>query len=316
MIYELAKRSDVFIENYVPGKLAEYGLDYESLSKIAPKLIYCSVTGYGSTGPYAKRPGYDVIAASVGGLLDISGPEGGEPCKAGVAMTDLATGLYAHGAILTALLHRYRTGNGQRIDVNLLSTQVACLINVASCYLNAGQLAVRRGTAHETIVPYEAFQTKSGYLTVGAGSDVQFKALCDLMDIPSVSCDPKYKSNQDRVKNRAELIKILTKTFKTKTNREWMENFEGAPFPVGPVNNLNQVFDDPHIKAIGLVQTANHSRAGEVKLVGPAVVYSTIQNEIQRPPPLLGEHTEEVLCELLGYTSTKINNLRQEGIVQ
>lgn len=316
VIYDLVRKSDVFVENYVPGKLAEYGLDYASLKQVAPRLIYCSITGYGATGPYAQRPGYDVIAASVGGLLDITGPREGEPCKVGVAMTDLATGLYAHGAILAALLHQSRTGEGQKIDVDLLSTQVASLINVASNYLNAGNVASRWGTAHESIVPYEAFKTKSGYLTVGAGSDVQFKALCQLLGVPELPINPKYLTNRDRVTNRHELISSLTRLFEKKTNAEWMKIFAKAPFPVGPVNTVKEVFEDPHVKAIGLVKTVPHKLAGDIKLVGPPVVYSSIQNEIQRAPPALGQHTKEVLSEVLGYDHEKIEKLRDAGIVQ
>lgn len=316
VIYDLAKKSDIFVENYVPGKLKEYGLDYETLSSISPKLIYCSITGYGSSGPYAQKPGYDVIAASVGGLLDITGPENGDPCKVGVAMTDLATGLYAHGAILAALLYRNQTGKGQKIDVDLLSTQVASLINVASNYLNAGKVAQRWGTAHESIVPYEAFKTKSGYLTVGAGSDDQFKALCALLQVDYLAFDPKFLTNKDRVKNRRELIDLLTKIFEQKSNSEWMKIFDKAPFPVGPVNSVKEVFKDPHIQAIGLVKTVPHKLAGDIKVVGPPVVYSSIRNEVQRAPPILGQDTDEVLTEILGYDDDKIKELKSSGVIQ
>uniref|UniRef100_A0A336MR01 CSON015573 protein n=1 Tax=Culicoides sonorensis TaxID=179676 RepID=A0A336MR01_CULSO len=265
VMHDLVRKSDILVENYVPGKLKKFALDYESLKKINPSLIYCSITGYGPVGPYANRPGYDVIAASVGGLMDITGPEDGAPCKVGVAMTDLATGLYAHGAILAALIHRNATGEGQKIDANLLSTQVASLINIGSSYLNSGKEAKRWGTAHESIVPYEAFKTSSGYLTVGTGSDSQFESLCKLLNIPHVSQDPKYLTNKDRVANRKSLITLLSKEFVKKSNKEWMNIFKDAPFPVGPINSLREVFNDPHVKAIDIVKTIEHSQAGPVK---------------------------------------------------
>lgn len=241
VIYELAKKSDVLVENYVPGKLAEMGLDYETMAGIAPGLIYCSITGYGSEGPYASKPGYDVIAASLGGLMSITGPRDGEPCKVGVAVTDMATGLYAHGAIIAALLQRVKTNKGQWIQCNLLSTQVASLANIGSNYLNAGKEASRWGTAHESIVPYEAFPTKDGYISVGAGSDAQFSALVKMMDLLELETDAKFKTNVDRIKNRVELIKILRNEFGKKTSDEWSEIFKDAPFPNGRINTIGQV---------------------------------------------------------------------------
>lgn len=315
IIYELATKSDVLVENYVPGKLDELGLSYKKLKEIAPQLIYCSITGYGSEGPYSNRPGYDVIAASIGGLLDITGPKNGEPAKVGVAVTDLATGLYAHGAIMAALIKRARTGNGQKIDCNLLSTQVASLINIGSNYLLAGKRASRWGTAHESIVPYEAFPTKNGYFTVGTGSDNQFKDFCARIGLPQLSIDEKFLTNKDRVANRDELINILREQFALKTNGEWQEIFDGASFPCGPVNDLQGTFDDEHIKAIGLVETVQHPTAGPVRLVGPPVKYSEGGNSIRLPPPTLGEHTHQVLKEILAYDTFRINMLEKDKII-
>lgn len=316
IIIELAKQCDVLVENYIPGKLDEYNLSYDKLKIHCPSLIYCSVTGYGSTGPYAKRPGYDVIAASMGGLLHITGNQDGPPAKVGVAMTDIATGLYAHGAILAALYQRVKTGTGQKIDVNLLSTQVATLINVASNYLNAGKEAKRWGTEHESIVPYQAFKTKSGYLTVGAGSDLQFRALCTYLKIPAVATDEKFKTNTERVENRIELNDILTKIFTTKTNDEWMTIFDKAPFPVGPINSMAEVFNDRHVREIELVKELPHPVAGSVKLVGPPVVYSGSKNMAQSAPPIMGQHTVEVLKDLLGYDDDKLRYLKEKKIIQ
>lgn len=316
ILYDLAQKCDVLVENYIPGKLSEYKLGYEHLRHINPALIYCSITGYGPVGPYAKRPGYDVIAASMGGLLHITGNENGPPAKVGVAVTDLATGLYAHGAIMAALLQRIKTGKGQKIDVNLLSTQVASLINVASNYLNAQTEAKRWGTAHESIVPYQAFKTKDGYLTVGTGSDIQFKALCEYLKIPHIPNDPKYANNQQRVKHRDELISILSNIFDKETSEHWMCLFESAPFPNGKINTIAEVFDDQHIKAIGLVKSLEHPSGGEIKVVGPAVDYSDSSNTARTAPPLLGQHTDEILKDVLEYDDKKINALREQMIIQ
>lgn len=316
VIYDLARQCDVLVENYVPGKLAELQLGYEHLKEINPQLIYCSITGYGAKGPYAQKPGYDVIAASMGGLLHITGAADGPPAKVGVAATDMATGLYAHGAILAALLQRHRTQRGQKIDVDLFSTQLAGLINIGSNYLNAGLEARRWGTAHPSIVPYEAFRTKSGHLTLGTGSDAQFKALCRRLGIEEVGSDPKFLTNTDRVKHRGELIELLNGILSEKTNEEWMRVFEGAPFPVGPVNSIEEVFDDPHVKAIGIVKELPHPEAGTVKVVGPPVVFDEIENSARTAPPKLGQHTEEVLKELLGYSTDQVTQLRSQGIVQ
>ncbi|XP_050465378.1 succinate--hydroxymethylglutarate CoA-transferase [Cataglyphis hispanica] len=316
IIYDLAQTCDVLVENYVPGKLDSMGLGYEDIAKIAPRLIYCSLTGYGSQGPYANRPGYDVIAASLGGLLHITGPKDGPPCKVGVAMTDLAMGLYAHGAIMAALLQRSRINKGQWIQCNLLSTQIASLINIASNYLNAGKEATRWGSEHESIVPYEAFPTKDGYMTVGVGSDLQFQELIKRLQLPELINNNKFKNNIARVKNRMELLQILRDVFKRKTNQEWSAIFEGASFPYGAVNTIKEVFDDPHVKYIKLVQELEHPVTGKVKLVGPPVTYSYATNIVRSSPPMLGQHTLEVLRNILKYSDNKIENLIAQKIVQ
>ncbi|KAG8269283.1 hypothetical protein J6590_004577 [Homalodisca vitripennis] len=316
VIHDLAKVSDVLIENYVPGKLSSLGIGYEDLKEIAPRLIYLSLTGYGPRGPYSRRPGYDVIAASIGGLLDITGPEGGDPCKPGVAMTDLATGLFAHGAILAALLQRNKTGLGQKIDCNLLSTQVASLINIGSNYLNAGKEAKRWGTAHESIVPYETFATADGFLTVGGGSNQQFKSLCEKINMPHLFKDSRFVDNISRVKNREALITELKKCFAKQTTADWLKVLEGSSFPYGQVNRVSQVFSDEHIQAIELVKDVELSDGAQVKVVGPPVEYSGSKNAVRSPPPMLGEHTEQVLSQVLNYPRDKIRLLREQGHVQ
>lgn len=316
ILYELSKKSDVLIENYVPGKLDELQLGYEHFKERSPHLIYCSITGYGAEGPYKHKPGYDVIAASLGGLLHITGPENGEPVKVGVAMTDLATGLYAHGAIMAALIKRSKTGQGQKIDCDLLSTQISTLINIGSNYLNAGKEPQRLGTSHQSIVPYEAFKTKDGYFTVGAGSDRQFEDFCLRVGRPDLAKNAKFLTNKLRVENRKELLHILRGIFLTKTNEEWRELFEGSSCPSGPVNGLKETFNDPHVKAIGLVKTLQHPVAGEIKVVGHPVKYSEPGVGIQSPPPILGQHTDVVLKEILNYDDDTINELRRQQVIQ
>nr|CAG4646248.1 EOG090X05UC [Macrothrix elegans] len=315
IILDFVKLADILVENYLPGKMEEYGLSYETLKQINPRLIFCSITGYGNTGPYASRPGYDVIASSIGGLIHVTGPEDGEPCKTGVALTDLSTGLYAHGAIMAALYQREKTGKGQHIMANLLSTQVSCLVNLGANYLIAGQEAKRWGTAHESIVPYQAFATLDGFMTVGGGNDRQFIELCSHINRPDLALDAKYKTNRLRVENRRELLEQISRTMATKTNAEWEKVFEGGNFPYGPINKLSQVFTDPQVLHNGMVQEIKHKSAGDLKLIGPAVKFTGSENRIRLPPPELGEHTESVLSELLGYPASHIQQLRDAGAI-
>ncbi|KAG1653430.1 Succinate--hydroxymethylglutarate CoA-transferase [Nymphon striatum] len=309
---QMAKKCDVLIENFVPGKLDEFGLGYNTLKSIAPHLIYCSITGYGSEGPDAHRPGFDVVAASVGGLLNITGPKDGEPSKVGVAMTDLATGLYAHGAIMAALLQRQKSNCGQKIDCDLLSTQVALLVNIGSNYLNANQESERWGSQHQSIVPYQAFKTSDGYFTASGNSNQQFAKLCKVLELEYLIDDIRFKNNEKRVINRVELLEILNRRFSEKTNAGWLKSFENSGIPYGPVNNMQQTFSDPQVQYSGIVQKIEHPTAGTIKVTGnltlyslyisiesegPAVKYSNAVNAIQSPPPLLGQHTRSILVD-------------------
>jgi len=296
IVRRLALESDVMVENFQPGTLSKYGLDYQSLATENPRLVQCSVTGFGQTGPDSQRGGYDVIAASIGGLMHITGPEDGTPCKTGTAMTDLATGLYAHSAIVTALLHRQKTGLGQHIDCNLLSTSVSLLVNTASNYLNGNQEGKRWGSAHASIVPYQSFQTKDGFFTIGAGNDTLFRELCDVIDRRDlIETSDKFARNEDRVVNREELIEILTQTFKEKTNSEWNRVFTKARvrFPYGPVNSLSAVFSEQQVLHNGMSVEMAHDTLGSVKQVGPAVRFSSIANGPRSPPPTLGQHNHQ-----------------------
>ncbi|MCL4118860.1 UNVERIFIED_CONTAM: hypothetical protein GTU68_058871 [Idotea baltica] len=316
VIKNIAQKSDVLVENFVPGVMDRLGLGYDSMQLVAPRLIYSSITGYGRTGPYKNRAGYDVLAASIGGLLGVTGPKDGEPSKVGVAMTDLATGLYLHGAIMAALLQRYKTNKGQRIDCDLLSTQVSCMVNLASNYLNAGVDGGRRGTEHESIVPYQAFKTKDGYMTVGAGHERHFQNLCEVLNLPRLLEDERYKTNALRVQNRVSLISTLNNCFVNKTNEEWLILFDGASFPYGPINTLKEAFSDPQVLHNEMIKDVQHPTAGNIKIVGPAVKYSEISNTIRSSPPLLGEHTRQVLMDVGGYSDSEVIQLEKKGIVQ
>ncbi|XP_045684695.1 succinate--hydroxymethylglutarate CoA-transferase isoform X1 [Phyllostomus hastatus] len=315
IIKELAAVCDVFVENYVPGKLSAMGLGYEDIDKIAPHIVYCSITGYGQTGPLSQRAGYDAVASAVSGMMHITGPEDGDPVRPGVAMTDLATGLYAYGAIMAGLIQRYRTGKGLFIDCNLLSSQVACLTQVAANYLIAQKEAERWGTAHGSIVPYQAFKTKDGYLVVGAGNNQQFATMCKILNLPELIDDCKYKTNHLRVQNRKELIKILSERFEEEMTSKWLHLFEGSRVPYGPINNMKNVFAEPQVLHNGLIMELKHPTVGKISVPGPAVRYSKFKMSEARPPPLLGQHTMHILKETLRYDDRTIHELLRTAVV-
>ncbi|XP_048384972.1 succinate--hydroxymethylglutarate CoA-transferase isoform X2 [Stegostoma tigrinum] len=315
VIKDLASVCDVLIENYVPGKLAEMGLGYRHIQEIAPHIIYCSITGYGQTGPMSQRGGYDSVVCAVSGLMHITGPQDGDPVRPGVAMTDLATGLYSHGAIMAGLLQKEKTGKGLHIDCNLLSSQVACLSHIAANYLTGGKEAKRWGTAHESIVPYQAFETKDGYLVVGTGNDQQFSVVCNILSLPALSQDPRFKMNKLRVQNRRELIDILCARFLDKTTQNWLELFEGSGVPYGPINSIQQAFSEPQVIHNDLILEMNHPTVGNIAVPGPAVRFSDFKVSDPKPPPLIGQHTVEVLKTMLGYSEDYIDELITAGIV-
>ncbi|ORX70856.1 CoA-transferase family III [Linderina pennispora] len=302
IILDLARDSDVFVENFVPGKLAEYGLGYADLSKVNPRLIYTSITGYGTTGPYSQRPGYDVIIEAEAGLMHITGEEGGAPVKVGVAVTDLATGIYAHGAIMAAIIARSKSGRGQHLDVNLIQTQASVLANIA-----------RMGTRHPSIVPYEVFATSDGSVCIGAGNDKQFASLARVLGRPSLATDPRYSTNAERVRNRAELISLINNILSSKTTAQVLQMLEGSGMPYAPVNDLKQTFEHPQLVARNTVREVEHPFAGTIKLVGPAVSYSGSRVDIRLPPPMLGQHTEQVLRGVLGYSDMQVERAVRSG---
>ncbi|KAH9841341.1 CAIB BAIF family enzyme [Rhodofomes roseus] len=315
IIHKLIQQADILVENYIPGKLATMGLGYDDCRKINPRLIYASVTGYGQTGPYRQAAGYDVIIEGEAGLMHITGEPDGPPCKVGVAVTDISTGLYAHGAIMAALLSRQQTGQGAWIDCNLFESQLAGLANIASNYLIAGQEAGRHGTAHPSIVPYQVFPCQDGFIMIGAGNDRQFSILAaKILEQPELASDPRFSTNDARVAHRADIVKIITDKLTQKSRDYWLKKFRGLGVPFGPINNVEQTFKHPQALARDIVVNVEHPRAGPIKLVGPAVMYNGQRMPLRRPPPWLSQHTSEILQEL-GYDAQQIKTLTDAKVI-
>jgi crotonobetainyl-CoA:carnitine CoA-transferase CaiB-like acyl-CoA transferase len=319
LVQALAAKSDVVIENFKVGGLAKYGLDYPSLQPLNPGLIYCSITGFGQTGPYRQKPGYDFMIQGIGGLMSITGePDqrpGGGPMKVGVAVADIFTGLYAAIAILGALAHRDRTGTGQHIDLALLDTQVAVLANQAMNYLVTGVAPQRLGNAHPNIVPYQVFAASDGHIIVAVGNETQFARMCEVIGRPELASDARFASNASRVHNREELIAILQGIFVTRTMRDWLQALERAGVPCGPINTVADVFADPQVQARVLKLDLPHPSIGSVPSVANPIKYSATPIDYRSAPPMLGADTDEILREMLGVTPEEIERLRKAGIV-
>jgi len=324
IIRALALVSDVFIENFKVGDMARYGLDFASLSKINPRLVYCSVTGFGQTGPYRERAGYDYAVQGIGGLMSVTGERddiGGGPQKVGVAVADLFTGMYASVAILAALRHAENTGQGQHIDMALLDTQVAMLANLGANYLVSGKVPGRAGNAHQNIVPYQVFEVapaadgSKDHLILAVGNDGQYAKFCAVAGRPELSQDPRFAKNSERVRNRAVLVPMLEEVMRTRSKQDWLSALEAAKVPCGAINNLAEVFDDPHVQSRGMVHTWERPGTGPVNLVSSPMKLSAtpVRNDVA--PPLLGQHTNEVLGELLGYSEERIQQLRKDAII-
>ncbi|CAN7511761.1 CaiB/BaiF CoA-transferase family protein [Pseudoduganella sp. LjRoot289] len=319
LIRELAAHADVVLENYKVGQLKRYGLDYASLKAVKPDLVYCSVTGFGQDGPYAHRAGYDFLIQGMGGLMSVTGERdelpGGGPQKAGVALVDLMTGMYATIAIQAALMHRDRTGEGQYIDMALLDVQVAMLANMGSNYLNSGKAPKRWGNAHPNIVPYQTFACSDGYIIVATGNDGQYQKFVETGGRADLAFDERYASNPLRVKNREELVPVLAEMVKRKTRDEWIAQLEAVGVPCGPINDIGDVYRNPQVQARGMVTEAPHPTAGKVKLVRSPMRMSATPTDGGSAPPLLGQHTEEVLRELLGRSEEEIVALKDKGVL-
>ncbi|KAI9292059.1 CoA-transferase family III [Neoconidiobolus thromboides FSU 785] len=315
ILYKLIKEADVLVENYLPGKLDELGLSYKILNEINPKLIYASITGYGPSGPYKNKPGYDVMVEAEGGLMHITGEKEGSPVKVGVAITDITTGLYAHGSIIAALFKRFKTNKGQKLDISLIESQIACLANIASSYLIGDINSQRQGTEHGSIVPYQSFPTKDGNIVIGAGNDKQFKILCEnvIKDVQLLN-NSKFKNNSERVKNRIELISILSNYFKSKDTKEWLNILKDFQIPYAPINDIKAALQHPQVINRNMIQSILHPTLGNIKLVGPAVKYSDKDVYIRSPPPTLGQHNNEILMNL-GYSLKTINEFKNNGVI-
>jgi len=324
IIRALALISDVFIENFKVGDMARYGLDYASLSQINPRLVYCSVTGFGQTGPYRERAGYDYAVQGMGGLMSITGERddiGGGPQKVGVAVADLFTGMYASVAILAALRHAESTGQGQYVDMALLDTQVAMLANLGANYLVSGKVPGRAGNAHQNIVPYQVFEVapaadgSKDHLILAVGNDGQFAKFCVVAGRPELSQDPRFSKNSDRVRHRDVLVPLLEELMRLRSKQDWLSSLEAAKVPCGAINNLAEVFDDPHVKSRAMVHTWERIGTGSVNLVASPMKLSATPVRSDLAPPLLGQHTEEVLRELLGFSDVKIQQLRGADVI-
>ncbi|MDH4609046.1 CaiB/BaiF CoA-transferase family protein [Pseudomonas sp. BN102] len=319
LVRELAMKSDILIENFKVGGLAAYGLDYESLKAINPRLIYCSITGFGQFGPYAKRAGYDFMIQGLGGLMSITGrsdqEEGAGPVKVGVALTDILTGLYSSVAMLAALASREISGKGQHIDMALLDVQVACLANQAMNYLTTGNAPRRLGNAHPNIVPYQDFPTADGDFILTVGNDSQFRKFCEVAGHREWADDPRFTTNKARVAHRAELIPMIRQSTVFKTTAEWVAALEEVGVPCGPINDLAAVFADPQVQARGLRVELDHPLAGMVPQVASPLRLSDTPVEYRMPPPLLGEHTREVLQQVLGLAAEQVDALRKAEVI-
>lgn len=332
--------ADVLVENFRGGTTERLGLDYESLSRENPGLIYCTISGFGPTGPLADRPGYDVVVSGMYGLMSITGDEHGDPAKVGVASTDILTGTLAQSGILSALYERERTGLGKKVGVSLMETQLAGLVNIASNVLNGPEgtpKPKRWGSAHESIVPYQAFRCKScsnepEYIMVGAGNDLQFERFCHVLGIPDIPRDRRFQMNSDRVANRRALIPLLERKFLTKSREEWLELLEGKGFPLGPLRTVSEAFDCKQASARNMIEEMDHPVAGKIRLPRTPTTFASMsdptdglgQGDLDRqdqellglPPPMLGEHTEEVLGNLLNIDNFAIGQLESKGVIE
>ncbi|HEY0220570.1 MAG TPA: CaiB/BaiF CoA-transferase family protein, partial [Afipia sp.] len=308
LIRELAQKSDVLVENFKVDGLAKLGLDYATLSKLNPKLVYCSITGFGQNGPHKDRAGYDLIVQAMGGLMSVTGGADAEPTKAGVALTDIMTGIYASSAILAALYERKTSGEGQHIDLCLLDVQICTLANQAMNYLVSGDIPVRHGNAHPNIVPYQSFETSSGHIVIAIGNDSQFVRFCEILGEPSLPADPRFKTNAARVYNRVALLDILKRKILAADGKDLLLKLDATGVPAAPINALDAVFSDPQISARGLaVERQIDGLADPVRLLGNPIHFSRTPIANRRVPPSLGDSTNEILSTLLGMDERAIN---------
>jgi len=317
IIKALAKDSDIFIENFRVGGSKKFNLDYETLKEINPRLIYCSISGFGQTGPYADRAGYDFMIQAMGGIMSLTGPADGEPFKVGVGIADVVCGMYACTAILAAVQHRHSTGEGQYIDVALLDSQLAWLVNSAQNYLTSGVKPERYGNAHPNIVPYEAFPTADGYFALAVGNDKQFQGVCKVIGHPELAQDERYITNKQRVANRETLVPLLREYLQTNTTKHWLAELEIMGIPSGPVNDIDEVFADPQVEHRGMKLQMPHPMddSQSIDLIANPVKFSKTPVSYRHSPPTLGQQTEQILTDYLNLTKADISDLQQRGII-
>jgi glutaryl-CoA transferase len=315
ILRELIMKSDILVENFRVGTMQRWGLDYETLQEIHPGLIYCTITGYGYTGPRQHLAGYDFIIQAQGGLMSITGPEMGEPYKVGVAIADITAGLFACNAILAALFENQRSGKGQRIDISLLDSQIAWLANVGSNYLISSEKPARYGNAHPNIVPYQTFKAKDGYFAVGIGNDSQWRQFCEKAGKSEWAEDSRFNTNSNRVKNRKELIPLLARLFGQLEIAHWLTLLEESGIPCGPINSVDQALEDPQVQAREMVINVPHPSAGTFRMVASPLKIPTAPAEVRLPPPMLGEHTEQILQDVLGYDQQAVQRLRDAQVI-
>jgi crotonobetainyl-CoA:carnitine CoA-transferase CaiB-like acyl-CoA transferase len=315
IVRELARISDVLIENYKFGDLARYGLGYEQLKALNPRLIYCSITGFGQTGPLRAQPGYDFMIQGMGGMMSVTGEPDGEPQRAGVPVADIITGMYASIAICAALAHRAQSDLGQHLDLALLDSQIALLAYQNTNYFSTGTPPTRIGNLHPNIVPYQPFHTADGEVIIACGNDNLYRKMCEAAGCVELAEDPRFASNGKRVENRVELTRLLREIFARRSTREWLKVLEAAGVPNGPINDVAQVFEEPQVRARGVRVELDHPVAGRLPTVASPMRFSATPLEYRAPPPLLGEHTDEVLRSVLGKDAPEIARLRAEGAI-
>lgn len=316
IVRQLVLEADAVVENFKTGNLARYGLGYDDFKDVHSRLVYCSITGFGQTGPYAERPGYDFLVQAMGGIMSLTGEPDGEPQKVGVPIADIMSGMFAAVSVCAALRHAALTGQGQYIDIGMLDTQVAWLVNAGMNYLYAGELG-RLGNAHPNIVPYQVFKTADGYIVVAIGNDTQFRRFCEMVDRIDLAEDSRFATNHDRVRNREACIAALRPIFESRKMADWLGALEAAGIGCGPINNLDQVFADPHVQARGMVEDVPHPAigGGPAKLIASPLRLSETPVQVRHAPPLLGQHTDEVLSEVLGMDQAALAQLREASVI-
>lgn len=312
---DMVKKADVVLENYRPGTMEKFGLGYDDLKKINPQIIYAACSGFGHTGPYSQKPGYDILAQAMGGIMSITGPEGGDPVRVGASIGDIIAGLFTAIGVLMALHHRTAAGEGQKIDVSMLDCQLAILENAIARYFVNGVAPKPLGTRHPSITPFDAFKSKDGAIIVGAGNDRLWEKLCDIIGRSELKADERFKSNALRTQNFKDLYGFLNNAFQGKTTDEWIAALEAAGIPCGPINTIDRVVSDPQVLFRDMIVETNHPVAGPVKMAGVPVKLSVTPGSVDKPAPMLGQHTEEILQEVLGLKADEIAGLRRRNVL-